>query len=535
MPVLKSSIDPTSPSFVSNAKAMDGLIDRLREKTAAVARGGSERARERHIARGKLLPRERVERLIDPGAPFLEIGLLAANGMYDDEAPGAGLITGVGRVEGRECVIVCNDATVKGGAYFPITVKKHLRAQEIAEQNHLPCIYLVDSGGANLPHQSEVFPDREHFGRIFFNQAQMSAKGIPQIASVMGSCTAGGAYVPAMSDETVIVRKQGTIFLGGPPLVKAATGEVISAEDLGGADVHARQSGVADHYAAHDDHALAIVRSIVRTLNKPKPQPLDFQEPLDPIYDIKELNGIVPADVREPYDAREVITRLVDGSEFHEFKKLYGETLVCGFAHIYGMPVAILANNGILFSESAQKAAHFIELADQRRIPLVFLQNITGFMVGSKYEAGGIAKDGAKMVTAVATASVPKFTIVTGGSFGAGNYGMCGRAYSPRFMFMWPNARISVMGGEQAASVLATVKRDGLERRGDTWSPEDEEAFKQPIRELYEQEGSPYFSTARLWDDGIIAPADTRRVLGLALSASLNAPFDKRGFGVFRM
>ncbi|MEM7493855.1 MAG: carboxyl transferase domain-containing protein, partial [Pseudomonadota bacterium] len=496
---------------------------------------GSERARERHTARGKLLPRQRVERLIDPGSPFLEIGALAANGMYDDEAPGAGIITGVGHVEGRECVIVCNDATVKGGAYYPITVKKHLRAQEIAMQNHLPCLYLVDSGGANLPHQSEVFPDREHFGRIFYNQAQMSAKGIPQIAAVMGSCTAGGAYVPAMSDETIIVRKQGTIFLGGPPLVKAATGEEISAEDLGGADVHARQSGVADHYAASDDHALAIMRSIVRTLHKPKPNEIGLSEPLDPIYDPAELHGLVPRDVREPYDAREIIARLVDGSEFHEFKKLYGETLVCGFARLYGMPIAILANNGILFSESAQKAAHFIELADQRRTPLLFLQNITGFMVGSKYEAGGIAKDGAKMVTAVATASVPKLTLVTGGSFGAGNYGMCGRAYSPRFLFMWPNARISVMGGEQAASVLATVKRDGMERRGETWSADEEEAFKDPIRDLYEREGNPYFSTARLWDDGIIDPADSRRVLGLALAAALNAPMGERGFGVFRM
>ncbi|MGB3625932.1 MAG: carboxyl transferase domain-containing protein, partial [Henriciella sp.] len=443
--------------------------------------------------------------------------------------------TGVGRVEGRDCMIVCNDATVKGGAYFPMTVKKHLRAQEIALQNHLPCIYLVDSGGANLPHQSEVFPDREHFGRIFYNQAQMSAKGIPQIASVMGSCTAGGAYVPAMSDEAIIVRKQGTIFLGGPPLVKAATGEEISAEDLGGADVHARKSGVADHYAASDDHALAIVRSIVRTLHIPKPDTVGLTEPAEPLYDARELHGLVPQDVREPYDAREVIARLVDGSEFHEFKHLYGETLVCGFAKLYGMPVAILANNGILFSESAQKAAHFIELADQRRIPLLFLQNITGFMVGSKYEAGGIAKDGAKMVTAVATASVPKLTLVTGGSFGAGNYGMCGRAYSPRFLFMWPNARISVMGGEQAASVLATVKREGMERRGEDWSADDEQAFKEPIRDLYEREGSPYFSTARLWDDGIIDPADTRRVLGLALSTALNAPLGERGFGLFRM
>ncbi len=535
MPVLKTKLDTSGPKFSANRHAMELLLAQLREKTAAAAQGGSERARKRHTERGKLLPRERVERLLDPGTPFLEIGALAANGMYDDEAPGAGVITGIGRVEGRECMIVCNDATVKGGAYFPMTVKKHLRAQEIALQNHLPCIYLVDSGGANLPHQSEVFPDREHFGRIFYNQAQMSAKGIPQIASVMGSCTAGGAYVPAMSDETIIVRKQGTIFLGGPPLVKAATGEEISAEDLGGADVHARKSGVADHYAASDDHALAIVRSIVRTLNQPKPETVGFSDVAEPLFNPQEMHGLVPQDVREPYDAREVIARTVDGSEFHEFKQLYGETLVCGFAHIYGMPVAILANNGILFSESAQKAAHFIELADQRRIPLVFLQNITGFMVGSKYEAGGIAKDGAKMVTAVATASVPKFTVVTGGSFGAGNYGMCGRAYSPRFLFMWPNARISVMGGEQAASVLATVKREGMERRGEEWSANEEEDFKNPIRDLYEREGSPYFSTARLWDDGIIDPADTRRVLGLALSASLNAPLSERGFGVFRM
>ncbi|WP_018146695.1 carboxyl transferase domain-containing protein [Henriciella marina] len=535
MPVLKTTLDTSGEKFSSNRQAMEALLEELSEKTAGAALGGPERSRQRHTERGKLLPRERVERLLDPGAPFLEIGALAANGMYDDEAPGAGIITGVGRVEGRECMIVCNDATVKGGAYFPMTVKKHLRAQEIAEQNRLPCIYLVDSGGANLPHQAEVFPDREHFGRIFYNQAQMSAKGIPQIASVMGSCTAGGAYVPAMSDETIIVRKQGTIFLGGPPLVKAATGEEISAEDLGGADVHARKSGVADHYAASDEHALAIVRSIVRTLHQPKPDTVGYADPRDPLYDPRELHGLVPRDVREPYDAREVIARVVDGSEFHEFKQLYGETLVCGFAHIYGMPVAILANNGILFSESAQKAAHFIELADQRRTPLIFLQNITGFMVGSKYEAGGIAKDGAKMVTAVATASVPKLTVVTGGSFGAGNYGMCGRAYSPRFMFMWPNARISVMGGEQAASVLATVRRDGMERRGEEWSAEDEEAFKAPVRDAYEAEGSPYYSTARLWDDGIIDPADTRRVLALSLSAALNAPLGERGFGLFRM
>ncbi len=535
MPVLKSTLDTASTAFGANRRAMEALVQDLREKTTQAAAGGPERARERHLSRGKLLPRDRVEKLLDPGTPFLEIGALAANGMYDGDAPGAGVITGIGRVEGRECMVVCNDATVKGGTYYPMTVKKHLRAQEIAEQNHLSCIYLVDSGGANLPHQADIFPDREHFGRIFYNQAQMSAKGIPQIAAVMGSCTAGGAYVPAMSDETIIVRKQGTIFLGGPPLVKAATGEIISAEDLGGADVHTRQSGVADHYAASDDHALAIVRSIIRTLHLPKPNLTGLSEPNAPLYATDELHGLVPKDAREPYDAREIIARVVDGSDFHEFKKLYGETLVCGFAKLYGMPIAILANNGILFSESAQKAAHFIELADQRRIPLLFLQNITGFMVGSKYEAGGIAKDGAKMVTAVATASVPKLTLVTGGSFGAGNYGMCGRAYSPRFMFMWPNARISVMGGEQAASVLATVKRDGMETRGQDWSTADEDAFKAPIREMYEREGSPYFSTARLWDDGIIDPADTRRVLGLALSAALNAPMGDRGFGVFRM
>jgi 3-methylcrotonyl-CoA carboxylase beta subunit len=535
MPVLKSTLDVAGAAYADNRRAMEALVEELREETAKAGLGGPEKSRERHVARGKLLPRDRVEKLLDPGTPFLEIGALAAHGMYDGDAPAAGMIAGIGRVEGRECMIVCNDATVKGGTYYPMTVKKHLRAQEIALENHLPCIYLVDSGGANLPHQSEIFPDREHFGRIFYNQAQMSAKGIPQIAAVMGSCTAGGAYVPAMSDETIIVRKQGTIFLGGPPLVKAATGEVISAEDLGGADVHARQSGVVDHYAASDDHALAIVRSIVRTLHLPKPETVGLSEPSEPLYDPAELHGLVPKDAREPYDAREIIARLVDGSEFHEFKKLYGETLVCGFAKLYGMPVAILANNGILFSESAQKAAHFIELADQRRIPLLFLQNITGFMVGSKYEAGGIAKDGAKMVTAVATASVPKLTLVTGGSFGAGNYGMCGRAYSPRFMFMWPNARISVMGGEQAASVLATVKREGHDRRGEDWSQEQEEKFKDPIRELYEKEGSPYFSTARLWDDGIIDPADSRRVLGLALSAALNAPLGERGFGVFRM
>jgi 3-methylcrotonyl-CoA carboxylase beta subunit len=540
MPRLSSQIDISSQRFRENAAAMSGALAQLREASAKASLGGPRSARERHVARGKLLPRERIEHLIDPASPFLELSPLAAFGMYGDEAPGSGLITGVGRIEGRECVIVCNDATVKGGVYYPVTVKKHLRAQEVALENRLPCVYLVDSGGANLPHQSEVFPDRDHFGRIFYNQAHMSARGIPQIAAVMGSCTAGGAYVPAMSDETVIVRKQGTIFLGGPPLVKAATGEIISAEDLGGADVHARRSGVADHYAADDAHALQIVRSIVRNLNTVKEVALDLQAPCEPLHSPAELDGVIPRDARESYDVREVIARLVDGSEFDEFKKLYGETLVTGFCRIHGMPVGVLANNGILFSESAQKAAHFIQLCDQRGVPLLFLQNITGFMVGSRYEAGGIAKDGAKMVTAVATARVPKFTVVIGGSYGAGNYGMCGRAYSPRFLFTWPNARISVMGGEQAASVLATVRRDAMEARGEIWSPEEEEAFRAPVRELYEREGSPYFSTARLWDDGIIAPADTRRVLGLALSASLNAPHGRPagrepGFGLFRM
>ena len=474
-------------------------------------------------------------RLLDPGAPFLEIGALAAFGLYDDEAPGAGVIAGVGRVSGREVMIVANDATVKGGAYFPMTVKKHLRAQEIALQNRLPCVYLVDSGGANLPHQAEVFPDREHFGRIFFNQAQMSAAGIAQIACVMGSCTAGGAYVPAMSDETVIVRNQGTIFLGGPPLVKAATGEVISAEELGGADTHGRRSGVVDHVAESDEHALSIVRSIVANLNTTKAVDIALAEPRPPAFDPEELYGLIPSDVRAPYDVREVIARIVDGSEFDEFKALYGATLVCGFARIWGYPVAILANNGVLFSESALKGAHFIELACKRRIPLVFLQNISGFMVGGKYEAGGIAKDGAKLVTAVACAEVPKFTVLIGGSFGAGNYGMCGRAYSPRFLWTWPNSRISVMGGEQAASVLATIRRDGLEARGETWSAQDEAAFKAPVRARYEEEGDPYFATARLWDDGIIDPAQTRDVLGLSISAALNAPVPETRFGVFRM
>ncbi len=530
-----AAIDVDSEPFARNQSLNRALVETLRARTAEAAQGGPEAARARHAARGKLLPRQRVERLLDVGAPFLEIGALAAYGLYDGEAPAAGIITGIGRVQGREVMIVANDATVKGGAYFPITVKKHLRAQEIAQQNRLPCIYLVDSGGANLPHQAEVFPDRDHFGRIFFNQARMSADGIGQIACVMGSCTAGGAYVPAMSDETVIVRGQGTIFLGGPPLVKAATGEVISAEALGGADTHGRKSGVVDHVAENDDHALEIVRSIVGRLNTTKPNPLSMAEPEPPKYDPAELYGVIPPDVRAPYDVNEVIARLVDGSRFDPFKPLYGATLVTGFANVWGYPVAILANNGVLFSESALKAAHFIELACQRSIPLVFLQNISGFMVGGRYEAGGIAKDGAKMVMAVASAQVPKFTVLIGGSFGAGNYGMAGRAYSPRFLFTWPNSRISVMGGEQAASVLATVRRDGMEARGESWSAKDEEAFKAPIRASYETEGDPYYATARLWDDGIIDPAQTRDVLGLAISASLNAPIPPTRFGVFRM
>jgi 3-methylcrotonyl-CoA carboxylase beta subunit len=530
MPKLTSAIDTSSAAF----KALDAhhraLRDELYEKVAKAARGGSDASRDRHVSRGKLLPRDRVERLLDPGSPFLEVGQLAAGGMYKDEAPGAGMICGVGRVSGREVMIVANDPTVKGGAYFPMTVKKHLRAQEIAEQNNLPCVYLVDSGGANLPHQAEVFPDRDHFGRIFFNQARMSAKSIPQIACVMGSCTAGGAYVPAMSDETVIVRNQGTIFLAGPPLVKAATGEVISAEELGGAETHGRKSGVVDHVAENDEHALEIVRSIVGNLNTIKKVDLDVREPRAPALPAEQLYGIIPDDVRAPYDVREVIARLVDGSEFDEFKALYGTSLVCGFARIWGYPVAILANNGVLFSESAQKGAHFIELACKRKIPLLFLQNISGFMVGGKYEAEGIAKHGAKLVTAVASAEVPKFTVLIGGSFGAGNYGMCGRAYSPRFLFTWPNSRISVMGGEQAASVLATVHRDA-----DTWTPEEAEAFKAPVRQKYEDEGNPYYASARLWDDGVIDPAQTRDVLGLAISASLNAPIPETTFGVFRM
>ena len=535
MAQLTSMVNPRSEAFQSNRDAMAALLADLQEKAGEIKQGGGERARKRHLDRGKLLPRERVRQLLDPGAPFLEFSQLAAWGMYEDTIASAGIITGIGRVSGRECVIVANDATVKGGTYYPITVKKHLRAQEIAEQNHLPCIYLVDSGGANLPNQDEVFPDREHFGRIFFNQANMSAKGIPQIAVVMGSCTAGGAYVPAMSDESIIVRNQGTIFLGGPPLVKAATGEVVTAEELGGAEVHSRTSGVTDHMAEDDAHALSIARRIVANLNRPKQPWLELRAPRDPVLDPEELLGAVPVDLRKPYDVREVIGRLVDGSEFDEFKALYGTSLVCGFAHIWGYPVGIIANNGILFSESALKGAHFIELCAQRGIPLVFLQNISGFMVGRKYEAGGIARDGAKLVTAVATAAVPKFTVVIGGSFGAGNYGMCGRAYSPRFLWMWPNARISVMGGEQAASVLATVRRDNIEARGDSWSAEEEEAFKAPIRDQYEEQGHPYYASARLWDDGIIDPRDTRMCLGLGLSAALNAPLEPTRFGLFRM
>jgi 3-methylcrotonyl-CoA carboxylase beta subunit len=532
-PVLASSHNPDDPAAQARAAHNRALAADLRERVVRSALGGSEKHRARHVARGKLLPRERVERLLDPGSPFLELSQLAANGTYDDEAPGAGIITGVGRVSGRQCMIVCNDATVKGGTYYPLTVKKHLRAQEIAAENRLPCIYLVDSGGAFLPMQAEIFPDRDHFGRSFYNQAQMSAHGIPQIACVMGSCTAGGAYVPAMCDETVIVREQGTIFLAGPPLVQAATGEVISAEELGGGDLHARKSGVVDHLADNDEHAISILRDIVSHLgaNTGAAMQVALREPRPPKYDAQEIYGLIPEDVRAPYEVREVIARLVDGSEFHEFKTHYGSTLVCGFAHVHGMPVAILANNGVLFSESAQKGAHFIELACQRRIPLLFLQNISGFMVGGRYEAEGIAKHGAKLVTAVATASVPKITVVIGGSFGAGNYGMGGRAYSPRFLFMWPNARISVMGGEQAASVLATVHRDA-----DKWSPEKAEAFKAPIREKYEEEGSPYYATARLWDDGVIDPVQTRDVLGLALQACLEAPIPERpAFGVFRM
>jgi 3-methylcrotonyl-CoA carboxylase beta subunit len=545
MTTLATSLDPRSEAFRANAAAMRGAVEDLRAKTEVISLGGDEASRQRHVSRDKLLARERVRTLLDPGSPFLEFSAFAAYGMYDGGVPAAGLITGIGRISSQECVIVANDATVKGGTYFPLTVKKHLRAQEIAWQNRLPCLYLVDSGGAFLPAQDEVFPDRDHFGRIFYNQAQMSAVGVPQIAIVMGSCTAvaivmgsctaGGAYVPAMSDESIIVKGQGTIFLGGPPLVKAATGEVVTAEELGGADVHSRVSGVTDHYAFDDRHALGIARRIVGNLNRNKQITLDIKEPREPVYPAEELYGVIPNDTRRPYDVHEVIARLTDASEFDEFKALYGQTLICGFARIWGYPVGILANNGILFSESALKGTHFIELCAQRGIPLVFLQNITGFMVGKKYEAGGIAKDGAKMVTAVATAAVPKFTVIIGGSFGAGNYGMCGRAYGPRFLWMWPNARISVMGGEQAASVLATVRRDGMAARGQDWPAAEEEEFKAPIRAQYETQGHPYYASARLWDDGIIDPAETRTVLGLSISAALNAPIERTRFGVFRM
>ena len=535
MTVLDSKLNPRSDEFRVAADHMRGLVDDLKARVAQVAAGGGEAARAKHLARGKLLPRERVTMLLDPGTPFLELSQLAAFGMYKDEAPSAGIITGVGRVAGRECVIVCNDATVKGGTYYPMTVKKHVRAQEIARENRLPCIYLVDSGGANLPNQDDVFPDREHFGRIFYNQATLSAEGVPQIAVVMGSCTAGGAYVPAMSDESIIVKNQGTIFLGGPPLVKAATGEVVSAEDLGGGDVHTRLSGVADHLAQNDAHALALARRIVGTTNYVKPSWMQLRAPRPPRLDAAELYGVIPTDTRKPYDVREVIGRIVDGSEFDEWKARFGSTLVTGFAWIEGMPVGVIANNGILFSESAAKGAHFIELCCQRRIPLVFLQNISGFMVGRKVENEGIARHGAKMVTAVSCAQVPKFTVIIGGSFGAGNYGMCGRAFGPRFLWTWPNARISVMGGEQAASVLATVKRDGIESKGGTWSAEEEAAFKAPILSQYEHQGHPYYASARLWDDGVIDPLDTRMTLALGLSAAFNAPIPETRFGVFRM
>ena len=540
MPILETQLNARSADFQANAQAMQAVVDDLKAQIAKAALGGGEAARAKHTARGKLLPRDRVQMLLDPGTPFLELSPLAALNMYPDRdgtdsAPCAGVIAGIGRVSGVDCLIVCNDATVKGGTYYPMTVKKHLRAQEVAMQNNLTCIYLVDSGGANLPNQDDVFPDREHFGRIFYNQANMSANGIAQIAVVMGSCTAGGAYVPAMSDETIIVKNQGTIFLGGPPLVKAAIGEIVSAEDLGGGDVHTRLSGVADHLAQNDAHALALARQAVATLNRRKVATQALREPRAPMYDPKEIYGVIPVDTRKPYDVREIIARIVDGSEFHEFKARYGATLVCGFAHIEGMPIGVVANNGVLFSESAQKGAHFIELCCQRKVPLLFLQNITGFMVGRKYESEGIARHGAKMVTAVATAQVPKFTMIIGGSYGAGNYGMCGRAYSPRFLWMWPNARISVMGGEQAASVLATVRRDGIEAKGGSWSTEEEAKFKQPLLDQFAHQSHPYYASARLWDDGVIDPADTRRVLGLALSATLNTPIGEPKFGVFRM
>ena len=535
MAIIEDAVDRRSDAYRRNREALEGSVAELRAVVEKIAEGRGAVARERHLKRGKLLPRDRIRTLLDTGSPFLELSQLAAYDMYENEVPAAGIITGIGRVSGRECLIIANDATVKGGTYYPMTVKKHLRAQRVAQENHLPCIYLVDSGGANLPNQDEVFPDREHFGRIFFNQANMSAQGIPQIAVVMGSCTAGGAYVPAMADQSIMVKNQATIFLGGPPLVKAATGEVVTAEELGGADVHTRTSGVSDHMAENDAHALGIARAIVGDLNRVKTHSLDLREPRPPLHDPKEIYGIVSADPKQPFDVRQIIARIVDGSEFDEFKPLYGPTLVTGFARIFGYPVGIVANNGILFSESALKGAHFVELCAQRNIPLVFLQNITGFMVGRKYEAGGIAKDGAKFVTAVSCAAVPKFTVVIGNSFGAGNYGMCGRAYDPRFLWMWPNARISVMGGEQAAGVLAQVKRDGITGRGGTWPAEEEEAFKAPIRAQYERQGHPYYSSARLWDDGVIDPADTRMVLALALSAALNAPEQETRFGVFRM
>ncbi|MCV6625379.1 MAG: methylcrotonoyl-CoA carboxylase [Cellvibrionaceae bacterium] len=535
MATLHTKLNTRAADFIENAEHMQAQVDDLRDKLNTIKQGGGEDSQARHVGRGKLLPRDRVKHLLDPGSPFLELSQLAAHEVYDDHVAAAGIITGIGRVSGQECMIIANDATVKGGSYYPLTVKKHLRAQTIAEQNHLPCISLVDSGGANLPRQDDVFPDRDHFGRIFYNQANMSAKNIPQIASVMGSCTAGGAYVPAMADESIIVKEQGTIFLGGPPLVKAATGEVVSAEDLGGADVHCRTSGVADHYAQNDHHALQLVRQAVSRLNRKKPINSDIQPSVDPAFEAKEIYGVIPKDSRQPYDVREIIARIVDGSQFDEFKALYGTTLVTGFARIHGYPVGIVANNGILFGESAEKGAHFVELCAQRKIPLVFLQNITGFMVGKQYEAGGIAKHGAKMVTAVACAQVPKFTILIGGSFGAGNYGMCGRAYDPRFLFMWPNARISVMGGEQAAGVLAQVKRDQYQAKGEHWSAADEASFKQPIIDNYEHQGHPYYASARLWDDGVIDPADTRMVLGLCISASLNREIEDTKFGVFRM
>jgi 3-methylcrotonyl-CoA carboxylase beta subunit len=535
MATIKSAINPRTAEFAENAEHMQQQVNDLHDKLENIKLGGGEQARERHTSRGKLLPRERVNTVLDPGSPFLELSQLAAHDVYGEDVPAAGIITGIGRINGQECMIVANDATVKGGTYYPLTVKKHLRAQTIAQENNLPCIYLVDSGGANLPRQDDVFPDRDHFGHIFFNQANMSARNIPQIAVVMGSCTAGGAYVPAMADESIIVKEQGTIFLGGPPLVKAATGEVVSAEDLGGADVHCRTSGVADHYAQNDNHALQLARQAVARLNRVKPIQSDVKPVNEPKYDPKEIYGIIPKDTRQPYDVREIIARIVDGSEFDEFKALFGTTLVCGFARIFGYPVGIVANNGILFGESAQKGAHFIELCAQRKIPLVFLQNITGFMVGKQYESGGIAKHGAKMVTAVATANVPKFTVLIGGSFGAGNYGMCGRAYDPRFLFMWPNARISVMGGEQAAGVLAQVKRDQISKSGECWSEQEEAEFKQPIIDTYEKQGHPYYASARLWDDGVIDPAETRMVLGLSISASLNKEIEDNQFGVFRM